>query len=92
LTAQAGGQQIPITLELKQDGSVFNGSLSSALGGGTIQNGKVSGNMLVGTAKVDVQGQPMELKLEGTIEGDKMTGTLSGPGLPPISFTATKGN
>jgi len=28
--------------------------------------------------------------LEGTTEGDKMTGTLSGVGLPPITFTATK--
>ncbi len=26
------------------------------------------------------------------IEGDKMTGTLSGPGLPPLTFTATKVN
>ena len=90
VTADAGGQQIPITFNLKQDGSNFNGSLSSDLGGGSFENGKVSGKMLRGTARVEVQGQQMELKLEGTIEGDKMTGTLSGPGLPPITFTATK--
>jgi hypothetical protein len=28
--------------------------------------------------------------MEGTIDGDTMTGTLSNPQLPPISFTAKK--
>jgi hypothetical protein len=32
----------------------------------------------------------MELTIEGTIDGDKMTGTIFGPGLPLISFTGTK--
>jgi hypothetical protein len=90
MTADAGGQTIPITLELKQDGAALNGSLSSPMGGGTLTEGKVSGKSLIGTFKVEVQGQPMELKMEGAIDGDKMTGTLSGPGLPPITFTATK--
>lgn len=90
MTADAGGQQLPITLDLKQDGANLSGSLNSAMGGGTMASGKVSGNAATGTFKVEVQGQAMELQMEGTIEGDKMTGTLSGPGLPPISFTATK--
>ncbi len=90
MTADAGGQTIPIQLELKQDGAALSGSLSSAMGGGTLTEGKVSGKTLMGTFKVEVQGQPMELKMEGAIDGDKMTGTLSGPGLPPITFTATK--
>jgi hypothetical protein len=90
MTANAGGQTIPVTLELKQDGATLSGSMSSPMGGGTLTDGKVSGNMAMGTFKVEIQGQAMELKLEGTTEGDKMTGTLSGVGLPPISFTATK--
>jgi protease II len=90
LTADANGQAIPITLELKQDGANLSGSLSSAVGGGTLTEGKVSGKTLMGTFKVEVHGQPMELKMEGAIDGDKMTGTLSGQGLPPMTFTATK--
>ncbi len=90
LTADANGQVIPITLELKQDGAGLSGSLSSPMGGGAVKSGKVSGNLFTGTALVDVQGQQLEISLEGTIDGDKMTGTISGPGLPPISFTATK--
>ena len=91
MTANAGGQTIPITLELKQDSANLSGTLSSAMGGGTLTDGKVSGNTVMGTFKVEVQGQATELKLEGIMEGDKMTGTLSGAGLPPITFTATKG-
>jgi dipeptidyl aminopeptidase/acylaminoacyl peptidase len=91
LTADVGGQTLPITLELKQDGAALSGSLSSPMGSGAIKSGKVSGNSFTGTALIDVQGQQMEITLEGTIDGDKMTGTISGPGLPPITFTAIKG-
>jgi len=90
LTADADGQQVAVTLDLKQDGANVNGSLASDIANGTIENAKIIGKMLVGTAKVEIQGQQMELKMEGTIEGDKMTGTFSGPGLPAITFTATK--
>jgi hypothetical protein len=42
--------------------------------------------------KAEVQGQPMEIQIEGKIDGGKLAGTLSAPGLPPMSFTATKQN
>ncbi len=90
LTADAGGQTIPIALELKRDGAAASGSINSAFGGGQMSDGKVSGNKLSGIFKAEIQGQTMELQIDGTITGDQMTGTLSGQGLPPISFTATK--
>jgi dipeptidyl aminopeptidase/acylaminoacyl peptidase len=90
LLADVGGQQLAITLELKQDGANVSGSLTSDAANGTIENAKISGKSLMGTAKVDVQGQPMELKMEGTIDGDKMTGTFTGPAIPLVTFTATK--
>jgi dipeptidyl aminopeptidase/acylaminoacyl peptidase len=92
LTANAGGQELPITMDLTQTGGNFSGSLNSMMGGGKIEGGKVSGKNIVGTARVDVQGQSMEIKIEGVIDGDKMTGTIAGPGLPPISFTGVKSN
>ncbi|MDQ3713207.1 MAG: S9 family peptidase [Acidobacteriota bacterium] len=90
MSADANGQIIPVVLDLKQDGATLSGSLSSAMGGGTLTEGKVSGKMVMGTFKVEIQGQAMELKMEGTIDGEKMTGTLSGSGLPLITFTAAK--
>ncbi|MGI8884992.1 MAG: S9 family peptidase [Pyrinomonadaceae bacterium] len=92
MSADAGGQVIEILLDLQQNGASFGGKMSSMLGNGTVENGKVSGNNFTGTAKVEVQGQMMELKIEGKMEGDKMTGNLSGAGLPEIAFTAAKSN
>lgn len=90
MTADVNGQQLPVMLELKQDSSNLTGSLSSMMGGGLLQSGKVSGNVFEATFLVEIQGQKLELKMEGTIEGDKMTGTLSGQGIPSIPFTAVK--
>lgn len=90
MSADAGGQLIEIAIDLKQDGAKFTGTLSSMLGGGTIEQGVISGSNFTGVAIVDVQGQQMQLKMEGKMEGEKMVGTLTGPGIPEVSFTATK--
>ena len=92
MTADAGGQQIPITAVFKQDGANITGTVSTPLGNGTIDSGKVSGDNVTGNLTVEVQGQMMQLQMEGKIEGNKMTGTLSGPGIPLVTFTATKAN
>jgi dienelactone hydrolase len=90
MLADAGGQMIQIDLDLKQNEADFDGKMNSILGGGTVENGKVSGTNFTADAKLEVQGQAMVLKMEGKVEGEKMTGTLSGPGLSAITFTATK--
>ncbi|MEO6587892.1 MAG: S9 family peptidase [Pyrinomonadaceae bacterium] len=90
MSANAGGMEIPITLDVKQDGTVVSGLMSSPHGDGTLANAKVSGKTVKGIIKAEIQGQPMDLEMEGTVEGDTMTGTLSGGDLPLISFTAKK--
>jgi dipeptidyl aminopeptidase/acylaminoacyl peptidase len=89
MAANAGGQDIPVSLDIKQDGSNFSGSMSSSQGDGTVENGMVSGKTVKGKIKAFIQGQPMEFDMEGKIEGDTMTGTLSGGGMM-IPFTAKK--
>ncbi len=90
MIAQTGGQDIQISLDLKQKGADFAGSLVSHLGPGAVEGGKVSGNNVTGVIKADVQGQPMEITIEGKIEGDTWTGTPSGAGIPALPFTATR--
>ena len=90
LTAVAGAMTIPIKLKMKQEGADLSGSMLSDHGSGTMSGGKISGNTVSGIFKAEIQGQAMELQMDGTVDGDKMTGTLSGQGLPPITFTATK--
>jgi dipeptidyl aminopeptidase/acylaminoacyl peptidase len=92
MTANVGGDTVEVTLDLKQNGADFTGTVSSMHGGGTLENGKISGNNLTATLNVEIQGQAFQIQMEGKIEGDKMTGTMSAAGLPQITFTATKAN
>lgn len=90
MIATGQGQSMPVTIELKQDGENITGTFSSHVGNGTVPSGKVVGNTITALARMEVQGQLVELRLKGKIDGDKMSGSLSGAGLPPISFTSTR--
>jgi dipeptidyl aminopeptidase/acylaminoacyl peptidase len=90
LTANAGGQVIDIGLDLKQDNTNFNGTMTSMLGPASVENGKLSGNNFTGTVNANINGQQMTLQMVGKIDGDKMEGTITGAGLPVIPFTATR--
>jgi dipeptidyl aminopeptidase/acylaminoacyl peptidase len=89
LVADAGNQ-ITIAMELKQEGANFTGGTFATIGSGTIEGGKVSGNNFTAILKADIQGQIVELQMEGKIDGNKMSGTFSGGGFGSIPFTATK--
>ena len=90
MNVDADGQTFTLALELEQTGSEFKGKINSDIGGGTIENGKVTGNEVKGLIKGNFQGQDMEIDLEGKVEDEKMSGTMNGAGLPTLSFTATK--
>ena len=77
LVADAGGQLIDISVELKQSGSDFTGGALSHLGNGKIDNGKVNGNSISGVLRTDIQGQPVDFKMDRGIDGNKLTGTFS---------------
>ncbi len=90
MIAEGDGQSMPVMIELKQDGETITGTFSSHIGNGTVPSGNISGNTITAIAIIEVQGQKVELKLKGKINGDKMSGSLSGAMLPRITFTATK--
>jgi dipeptidyl aminopeptidase/acylaminoacyl peptidase len=90
MMADAGGQVVEIAIELKQSGGAFTGTMSSHLGAGSIDKGVVAGKNVTGIMRADMNGQPIEIQMVGTLEGDKMTGSLVGSGLPRIVFTASK--
>jgi len=79
-----------ISVDLKQSGADFTGGTSSHLGNGKIDGGKVSGKLFSGVLHADMQGQIVDFKMDGTIDGDKMTGTFSNASFGSIPFTATK--
>lgn len=86
----ANGQQIELSVDLKQDGGSVSGTSTSAIGNAVIDGGKVSGKSLTAVLKADVQGQPMEFAIDGTIDGDKITGTLTGGAFGSLPFVATR--
>jgi hypothetical protein len=77
---------------MKQQGSDFTGTSTSAVGSGTFQNGKVSGNRVTAILQSDVQGNPTTITFSGTLAGDKMTGTMDVPGFGNLPFTGTRKN
>lgn len=86
------GQQLPITLTLNQMGEMVSGSLDSMMGKGEIANAKVSGNKFTSVAKTQLQGQPVDLNINGIIDGDSMKGSISSsiPNFPQLSFTGKR--
>jgi dienelactone hydrolase len=90
LVADAGGQQISIDVEFKQNGSDFTGATFADIGNGTIDGGKINGKSFTALLHADVQGQAVDFRMEGTIDGDKITGTFSNPGYGSIPFSASR--
>jgi zinc protease len=88
------GQQVPITLMLKQNGDSVSGSLDSLMGKGEIANAKISGNKLTGVAKSQLQGQAIDLNISGTIEGDSIKGSITAsiPNFPQLNFIGKREN
>ncbi len=82
LTIDFQGQQIPVSLTLEQTDGTISGKLESMLGMGKIENGKVAGNSLSAVAVLETQGQAFEILINGSVENEEITGTLSGPQLP----------
>ncbi|MBS1796404.1 MAG: insulinase family protein [Acidobacteria bacterium] len=85
------GQQIPVSLRLQQTDGKLSGSLESMLGEGVIENGILTGTSFSAVAVTELQGQRLELSLEGTVETDGLRGSLSAPMIPmPLDFTGQR--
>jgi dipeptidyl aminopeptidase/acylaminoacyl peptidase len=87
---EAPGQQVELAVDLRQEGGVFSGTSTSMIGNAVITDGKVSGKSVTAILKADIQGQPMEFAILGTVEGDKISGTISGGGFGSLPFVATR--
>ncbi len=86
----AGGQVIDLAVELKQDGATFIGTMASAVGNGIFEKGSVAGNAVKATLNADVQGSPASIAVEGTVDGEKMAGTMNVPGVGVVTFSAVR--
>lgn len=92
LTVSAGGQSIVVRAEIKQEGGSFSGKTDSDLGPGTIVGGKVSGNSFSATLRAEIQGQTVEIAMEGAADGKSINGQFSSPAIGNLPFTAVREN
>ena len=90
MVAEAGSQTIPVTVELKQTGEEFAGTSMSHLGAGKIESGKLVGTSFTAVMAADIQGQSVEFAMQGTIDGDKVSGTFTNAQFGSIPFTGTR--
>lgn len=84
---------LPITMTLTNDGGKLGGTINSPFfGSADITGGSIDGNKVRAASAVSFQGQSIEVKINGTIEGNSMRGSVSAsiPGIPELSFSGTK--
>ena len=80
-----GGPARQITFDLKADGATLTGTMTGGMGGGprrggvaavpralAISDGKIDGNNISFTVKVEFNGNTMVSKYEGTLSGDEL--------------------
>lgn len=90
LEADTGNENVELSMTIKQKDADFSGTVSTPFGDGDVNKGKVDGSKITAVIDIEIQGQPMELEMKGEVEGDKMTGTIEGPGVPQVAFTGSK--
>ena len=76
-------------LDLKADGASLTGSQQAAQGSGPLENGKIDGNNLSWSAKISSP-MPMTLDFTGTVEGDKLSGSVKAGSFGSFPFTGTR--
>jgi zinc protease len=87
------GQQVPVSLELSQDGELLKGKLETIIGSGEIKDGSINGKRFSATAVTEIQGESVDLLINGSADGDSIAGTISAAIIPdPLSFTGSRQN
>lgn len=77
------------SLEIKTDGNLLTGTQQAAQGSGPLENGKVDGNALAWSAKI-TNPMPLTLDFTGTVEGDKLSGSVKAGAFGSFPFTGSR--
>ena len=76
-------------LDLKAEGGSLSCSQQAAQGSGPLENGKIDGNNISWSAKI-TSPMPMTLDFAGTVEGDKLSGSVKAGSFGSFPFTGTR--
>ena len=87
INSPLGAQKAQI--DLKSDGATLTGSQQAAQGSGPLENGKVDGNTVSWSAKISSP-MPMTLDFTGTVDGDKLSGSVKAGSFGSFPFSGTR--
>jgi len=77
------------TLDFATSGDTLTCTQAAAQGSGPLENGKVDGNNLTWSAKISSP-MPMTLDFSGTVEGDKLSGSVKAGSFGSFPFTGNR--
>jgi hypothetical protein len=78
------------SLDIKTDGNVLSGTQQAAQGSGPLENGKVDGNNVSWSAKI-TSPMPLTLDFSGTVDGDKLSGSVKAGAFGSFPFAGSRG-
>ena len=77
------------TLDLATNGTALTGPQQAAQGSGPLEIGQVDGNALSWSAKISSP-MPLTLDFTGTVEGDKLSGSVKAGAFGSFPFTGNR--
>ncbi len=85
-----GGNTLPATLNIKQDGNKISGTVKSQLGESELKPTTLNGNSFDAILILNMGGQTAEAQVTGTVDSDSIKGTITLPGYPALPFTGKR--
>ena len=76
-------------LDIATNGSDLTGTQQAAQGSGPLENGKVEGNTVSWSAKISSP-MPLTLDFTGTVDGDKLSGSVKAGSFGSFPFTGNR--
>ena len=76
-------------LDIATNGNSLTGTQTAQQGSGPLENGKVDGNALSWSAKISSP-MPLTLDFTGTVEGDKLSGSVKAGAFGSFPFTGSR--
>jgi hypothetical protein len=77
------------SLDIATNGSALTGTQTAEQGSGPLENGKVDGNNVAWSAKISSP-MPMTLDFTGTVEGDKLSGSVKAGAFGSFPFSGNR--
>jgi len=77
------------TLDIATNGGTLTGTQTAQQGSGPLENGKVDGNTVSWSAKITTP-MPLTLDFTGTVDGDKLSGSVKAGSFGSFPFTGSR--